>query len=110
MSIRTPASVENASEIETPQSPQQLPPEIQVLVPEYVAGRFQELRRLELALASEDFETVEMIGHNFKGTGTSFGFPALTSAGAAIESAARHRDCATINFLTSVIEQAITAY
>jgi signal transduction histidine kinase/BarA-like signal transduction histidine kinase/HPt (histidine-containing phosphotransfer) domain-containing protein len=69
-----------------------LPPEVLALVPQYLEGRIQDLRRLSEALAGRDYETIGVIGHKMKGTGASFGFPELTAAGALIESAAKNRD------------------
>jgi hypothetical protein len=36
-----------------------------------------------------DFEIARKLGHQMKGSGTSYGFPEITSAGAAVEKAAK---------------------
>jgi len=69
-----------------------VPPEIQALVPQYLEGRLKDLHLLSQALSGKDYETIRIIGHNIKGTGAAYGFPALTVAGAIIESAAKNRD------------------
>jgi CheY-like chemotaxis protein len=83
----------NCSEAEGgPQPEPDLPPEIQALVPQYLEGRMEDLRRLSTALSGRDYETIRVIGHNLKGTGTAYGFPGLSVAGAMIESSAKSRD------------------
>jgi CheY-like chemotaxis protein len=69
-----------------------LPPEVQALVPQYLEGRMQDLLQLSGALSGRDYETIRVIGHTMKGTGTAYGFPELTAAGALIESAAKDRN------------------
>lgn len=41
------------------------------------------------ALAGHDFETLTRLGHQLKGAGTGYGFPAITDAGARVEDLAR---------------------
>jgi HPt (histidine-containing phosphotransfer) domain-containing protein len=44
------------------------------------------------ALDRGDFATVESIGHSMRGAGSSYGFPAITDIGAALEIAAASAD------------------
>ena len=44
------------------------------------------------ALNRRDFGTVEMLGHGMRGAGGSYGFPAITDIGAALEEAAESAD------------------
>jgi signal transduction histidine kinase/BarA-like signal transduction histidine kinase len=85
----------------------ELPPEVQALVPQYLDGRVNDLRRLSDALSGKDYETIRIIGHNMKGTGASFGFPQLTVAGALIEAAAKDRDDAGIRLSIGDMQKAI---
>jgi len=41
-------------------------------------------------------ETIRMMAHRMKGTGTGYGLPALTELGGAIEQAARNGDVAVL--------------
>jgi HPt (histidine-containing phosphotransfer) domain-containing protein len=43
-------------------------------------------------LASDDYEALRVLGHNLKGTGSSYGFPEITRLGAKLESAAKRTD------------------
>ena len=57
--------------------------------PAFLANRRLDLAKMRDALASSDFVTVQTIGHNCKGTGAGYGFPDISSVGAAIEVAAK---------------------
>ncbi len=48
------------------------------------------------ALGRGDFEVIRSIGHNLKGTGTSYGLPEITEVGARLEQAAKERDVAAV--------------
>jgi PAS domain S-box-containing protein len=73
---------------------------VKVSVPDFIAARqpaFIENRRLDLkklqdALAAEDFDTIQHIGHNCKGIGAGYGFPDISDIGAKVECAARALD------------------
>jgi signal transduction histidine kinase len=87
------ALAEQCGDTDCPEQDFDLPPEVQALVPQYLEGRIQDLQRLSGALSGKDYETIRVIGHTMKGTGTAYGFPELTVAGAVIESAAKsHND------------------
>ena len=47
------------------------------------------MAELKAAAEAEDFETARRLGHNMKGTGTSYGFPEITALGEAVERAAK---------------------
>ncbi len=70
----------------------ELPEEIAALVPGYLAARRKEVARLEELLARREFSEIFSIVHNFKGSGTSYGFPRLTELGGAMQSAAEVDD------------------
>jgi PAS domain S-box-containing protein len=57
--------------------------------PAFLANRREDVAKMRDALAGRDFATIQAIGHNCKGTGTGFGFPDISTLGAAIEKSAR---------------------
>ena len=57
------------------------------LTPGFLQNRRQDIVVLQHALDSGDFSTVESLGHNMKGAGSSWGFPPITEIGAALEQA-----------------------
>jgi hypothetical protein len=42
-----------------------------------------------VGIERSDYDIARKLGHQMKGTGASYGFPEITSAGAAVETAAR---------------------
>jgi two-component system, sensor histidine kinase len=66
--------------------------EISALRPEYLSSVRHDLGTLLGATESNDLATIQRLGHNMKGTGTSFGFPDITELGDSIEHAAKERD------------------
>jgi adenylate cyclase len=67
-------------------------PEIQHLVPAFLANRRSDVAALTEALAVLDFNTIRMLGHTIKETGRGYGFDGVTEIGSAIERAAHHED------------------
>ena len=61
---------------------------LEPIMPRYLEIRLDEVGQMENAIGSGDVETVRLLGHRLKGTGTSYGFEKLTHLGAAIEKAA----------------------
>ncbi len=68
------------------------PPGIADLAPGYIARRKAEVGEMLSLLAAPDFARLARLAHDLKGTGGAYGFPELTSQGAAIEEAARQSD------------------
>lgn len=58
----------------------------------FVSARQGDLARLDTAIAAGDFETVRAVGHVFRGSGATFGFPEASRLGAALEEAAGRGD------------------
>jgi HPt (histidine-containing phosphotransfer) domain-containing protein len=63
-------------------------------VPAYLRNCRQNVIMLRGALASQDFATASVLGHQMRGSGGMFGFPAITDCGATIEAAADDADAA----------------
>ncbi len=73
-----------------------VPGDLAELIPLFLETRQQDIGGLFLGLASNDFESIRVIGHSMLGTGSSFGFGQISSMGAIIEGAALIRDTQTI--------------
>jgi CheY-like chemotaxis protein len=67
-------------------------PNLAPLIPAFLQNRRQDVLTMRSALARGDFETVQRLGHDMKGAGSSFGFQAITNIGAALEQAAAKAD------------------
>lgn len=63
--------------------------EIAAVRPQYLRSRRGDLGVLLAARDAEDLETIRRLGHDMKGSGTSFGFPDVSEIGASIENAAK---------------------
>ena len=62
---------------------------VAALAPRYLKNMARELKTLCTARDAGDYATIQRVGHNLHGTGTSFGFPRITELGAAMEAAAK---------------------
>lgn len=65
---------------------------LEPIMDRYMELRMEELAQMEEAIAAGDDETVRMLGHRLKGTGTSYGFERLTELGADLEDAGKVGD------------------
>lgn len=73
----------------------------------FVASRGADLDRLGAAIAAGDFETARAIGHVFKGSGATFGFPEASRLGQALEDAASRQDAGTARRLARELAAAL---
>lgn len=67
-------------------------PEIADIVPGFLENRQRDVGSLRNALAQGDYTTVQIAGHGMKGSGSGYGFDAVTEIGRNIEEAAKRRD------------------
>jgi CheY-like chemotaxis protein len=65
---------------------------LEEIVHGYLAARREELPGMTALLAASDFKSLAILGHNLKGSGTSYGFPDLTRIGIALEQSANQTD------------------
>ena len=64
------------------------PKDIEGLVPHYLENVRRDMHEVLADLDSKDCKIALRVGHHFKGSGESYGFPEITRAGAAVELAA----------------------
>jgi signal transduction histidine kinase/HPt (histidine-containing phosphotransfer) domain-containing protein len=81
-----------AKQTSSARSSVELPPEVRALVPDYLKGRTHDIQQLAEALENSDFERIRVIGHNLKGSGSSYGFPEITAIGLRLQTAGEERD------------------
>jgi HPt (histidine-containing phosphotransfer) domain-containing protein len=74
-------------------------PEIGDLIPGFLDNRRKDVKAIEEALESGDFEIIRVLGHSMKGAGGSYGFDAITDIGKALEEAAKKENAAEIQKL-----------
>jgi CheY-like chemotaxis protein/HPt (histidine-containing phosphotransfer) domain-containing protein len=81
----------------SPQINIEVPPGLEEIVPGYLATRRTELPEMRALLDASDFRRLATLGHDLKGTGASYGFPALTRIGTAVEDSAKQMDAVAIS-------------
>ena len=65
----------------------------------YIRRRQEDILSCEIALKSCDFKTIEVIGHQMKGNGLSFGYSNIADLGSEMESAARQKNESELSIL-----------
>lgn len=86
-----------------------IPPEAAPLLEGYLANRRVDAERLRVALEEQDHAALARIGHNVRGTGGSYGLPALSEVGGDLEDAARAEDFAREVRLVARYESVVTS-
>jgi HPt (histidine-containing phosphotransfer) domain-containing protein len=85
------------------------PTGIEALRPRFLANRKADLVKLKAALEGGDFKTIQRIGHDCKGVGAGYGFPEISAAGAALETAAKSGDPEAIASALEEFERVVLA-
>jgi CheY-like chemotaxis protein len=69
------------------------PPQgLRAFVPKYLENVRRNMDDILVGIGHSDYEIAGKLGHRMKGSGTSYGFPEISSAGAAVETAAKVTD------------------
>lgn len=77
-------------------------PDLEDLIPGFLNNRAGDLTTLREALAGENYQSIQSIGHSLKGVGGGYGFTGMSEIGAAIEAAAKQQQ---LEELKQLIEQ-----
>lgn len=78
-------------------------PELEELIPGFLANRRRDVASLRLLLEQRDYAAIRMIGHSMKGAGGGYGFDLITEYGDQIEVAALEGRDDTILSVTSAL-------
>jgi signal transduction histidine kinase/DNA-binding response OmpR family regulator len=70
--------------------------ELSAIVPKFLNNIRRNSPVITAALARADFDSIRSLGHNMKGTGTSFGFPRISEIGDQLEQAAKQKDADSV--------------
>ena len=76
---------------------EEIPSDMQDILPDYLAGRKDETIILTEALFKKDFKTLQFIGHKLAGAAGSYGLMKLTEIGQRLESSARSEDLVSLS-------------
>jgi len=74
------------------------------LMVQYLGRREADLQSLRSALASEDFDSIRIKGHNLYGSGSAYGLDRISELGADLERAAKKHDGDHIGQLIDTLE------
>ncbi|NTV03125.1 MAG: Hpt domain-containing protein [Chlorobiaceae bacterium] len=77
--------------------------DLEYLVPEYLAGRHNDVVAIRIALLKADFESIRTLGHNMKGSGGGYGFEEISIVGRHLETAAEKGDAGAIERWAGVL-------
>jgi len=80
-------------------APADVDPDVIELLPSYLEDLRSDLRSLNWHLVGGDFEAMRRIGHNLKGSGSTYGLDRISELGALLEDAAKAREAAFIEDL-----------
>ncbi len=75
--------------------------ELAAIAPKFLNNVRQNSPVISAALARADFDSIRSLGHNMKGTGTSFGFPQISEIGDELERAAKQEDADSVRNATA---------
>jgi HPt (histidine-containing phosphotransfer) domain-containing protein len=73
-----------------------IPAGLEQIVPGYLTRRRGEVTRMTSLLAAANYDRLRILGHDLKGSGSSYDFPELTRFGADLEAAAKRADHDTL--------------
>lgn len=83
-------------------------PDLEDIVPTFLANRQKDLQTLRTAMTEKDFETIRILGHRMRGDGGGYGFNAISAIGGVMELAAGRRDEPAIQRQTAELEDFLT--
>jgi HPt (histidine-containing phosphotransfer) domain-containing protein len=79
--------------------------DLEEIVPGFLENRQQELVKINQAIESSDFDTLQVIGHKLAGNAGGYGFATLGEFGAQMENSARKRELGTIKQMRDEIKK-----
>ena len=74
--------------------------ELSAIVPKYMNNIRRNPAAVAAALARGDFDAIRSLGHNMKGTGSSFGLPQISEIGGELERAAKEQNADAVRTVT----------
>lgn len=64
-------------------------PDLSDLIPRYLKNRQKDIKTINKALKTSDFDKIRTLGHSMRGSGGGYGFMPISKIGETIEKAAR---------------------
>ena len=84
------------------------------LIPKFLKNMQNNITAIQKALRQSDFETIQTLGHNMKGSGGSIGFDTVSDIGKSLEQAAKNQNSEEImkqiDILSTYLERVEIVY
>ena len=77
--------------------------EIEDLVPIFLRNQLEDVKSIVEACEQGDYEKIWTLGHNMKGTGSSYGFDAISEIGASLQQFAKERNSEKVRKLAEEV-------
>ena len=77
--------------------------EIKDLVPIFLKNQLEDVNSIVKACDQSDYEKIRILGHNMKGSGSAYGFDAISEIGAALEQCAKERNSEKVRMLANEV-------
>jgi len=78
---------------------------IEDLIPKYLDNRFKDVIAINNALSKKDFSLIISLGHKLKGSGSGYGFEAISELGKALEASAKEKNSKDIKAANNALSQ-----
>ena len=69
----------------------EIDPDLEELIPGYLQNRRNDIEAIQHSLSSNDFETIQRMGHTMKGSGSGYGFDFISAIGMNLEEGAKEQ-------------------
>lgn len=79
--------------------------DLEPLIERFMSNSLSDLSAMRASLKHDDFETVQRLGHNAKGSGLGYGFLVLGEIGRRIEDAAKKGDSVAVAYELDELER-----
>ena len=73
------------------------------LIPEFLEDRKDDVETMIAACAQGDYETIRTLGHDMKGSGSGYGFDAISDLGRDLEQSASAQNPEKVNLLLGAL-------
>lgn len=77
--------------------------EIEDLVPIFLRNQLEDVESIVEACEQSDYEKIRVLGHNMKGTGSAYGFDAISEIGASLEQSAKEGNSEKVRMLAEEV-------
>ena len=78
--------------------------DLEELIPGYLENRHHDIAKIKTALEEGDYETIRILGHGMKGSGSGYGFEQISEIGSNMEQAAITQDSGQVTELLTGLE------